>query len=148
MKVGDHFQSNKALIRCLSQATYNPGTGMIDIDDKLLTPNIVDSDRVGASESVWHGRTKVGHCDLRNNTETRALSLWEIIEVKTDPNGCGNSHQISGMSISWARHFCRAKRINIDGTDHKSKEVLLFSNSGHNLVKDYRQVTLPEKEML
>lgn len=143
--LGDIFQSESALVRCLSAATYNHDTQQVEINPKELTPNIVDSDRVGASQSVWHKATKIGYFDLRNNTQDRALSLWEITHKNIDVSGCGESHNTSEKITRWARYFCKAKRINIDGSTHESNEILSFSNSGYNIVKDYRQVTLPKQ---
>jgi hypothetical protein len=62
--------------------------------------------------------------------------------VQVDPSGCGDSHNISGKSTSWARYFAVAKRINADSSEHASGERLDFSSSGYNIVKDFKWVSL------
>ena len=141
--VGDIFQSPSALIQCLSTAHYDEAIQDVVIDTKSLRPQTVNSKNVGSSEQIWHNNEMIGRFDLRNNDENRVNSLWEITEVQTEGSGCGDSHNISGRSTHWPRYYVTAKRVNIDGSDHASKETISFSNAGLFTVKDYRAVRLP-----
>lgn len=141
--VGDTFQSPSALTQCLSTAHFDETTQKVVIDTKSLRPQTVNSKNVGSSEQVWHNNEMIGRFDLRNIDENRANSLWEITEVTTDGAGCGSSHNISGKHTHWPRYYVTAKRVNIDGSDHASKETISFSNAGLFTVKDYRAVRLP-----
>jgi hypothetical protein len=141
--IGEIFQSKLSLVRCLASAIYNEKTQSIDVNQTQLMPNIVNSDKVGALAPVYYGKTKVGYCDVRKNDTSRAGSLWKIIDIKAVHSGCGDSHNVSGKTTQWSRYFCKAKRINLDGTDHDSHEIINFSNSGSNVIKDYKQVRLP-----
>lgn len=145
LEVGSYIQSESALIHCLSEASYNPDTGSVDIDTKTLKPNILPKiTKHGTKVPVWHGQTKKGWADVRNDDPSRALSIWEITEAKTDPHGCGSTSMANyGRTEMWARYFYKAKRVNIDGSDHPSNEMLSFSSSGTFIIKDITRVKLP-----
>lgn len=140
LHVGTFFQSEKALIYCHNSAAYNKETGNIDIDTKRLIPNVITNPNCILRTPVEGDKGIIAQLDLRNTDEARANSLWEIIEVTIDPSGCGDSHNISGKSSTWARYFAIAKRVNIDGSEHASAERLHFSTSGFNTVKDFVEV--------
>ncbi|APD92004.1 MAG: hypothetical protein CBC55_02590 [Gammaproteobacteria bacterium TMED95] len=141
--VGDIFQSKSALVKCLSTARYDEATESIIIDEKALRPQALDNDNAGKREPVFSDAVKKGYADLRNTDPSRALSLWEITDVKADGAGCGDSHNVSGRNSAWTRYTCTAKRVNIDGSPHVSGETLSFSNAGLFTVKDYTAVRLP-----
>lgn len=146
LEVGSYIQSESALIHCLSEASYNPHEQAIEVDTKTLRPNILPKiTKHGTKEPVWHGKTKKGWVDVRNDDPSRALSIWEITEAKTDPHGCGSTSMANyGRTEMWARYFYKAKRVNIDGSDHPSNEVLSFSSAGSFIVKDLTRVRLPD----
>jgi hypothetical protein len=134
LTVGTVFESKAALVHCTSTPSYNPITKSIEVDTKALTPNLVP--KCGSKVPVWHGSTKKGYADVRNEDPDRAYSLWMITEVETDPHGCGSTSMVNyGHTEVWARHFYKAKRISFTGADHDSGETLSFSSSGF-YVKD------------
>lgn len=140
LTVGTIFQSKLSLIHCLSSASYNPGTDSIEIDVTSLTPNL--SPKASSRVPVWHGSTKKGFVDVQNDNHDRASSIWEVTEVETDPTGCGSTSMINyGKTSVWARHYYKAKRINLDGSQHESGETVSFSSSG-TIIKDLQCVRL------
>lgn len=141
--VGDHFQSKSALTRCLNTAYFDENTGKVVIDKTALKPQAVNNNSIGKQDPVFYDGKCLGRFDLRNNEPGRALSIWEITNVKVDGSGCGDSHNISGNNTKWGRYEVTAKRVNIDGNPHKSGEILHFSNVGCFTVTDYQAVKLP-----
>lgn len=143
-ETGCYFQSKESLIHCLSEATYNEETKAIEIDAKKLKPNIYSpSAQYTTWVPVWDQEGNEHWVDVRNDDPSRALSIWKLTETKVEPHGCGANSMVNyGHTSIWGRYFCKAKRVNRDGSDHPSGETISFSSSGNTIIKDLTFVRL------
>ncbi len=130
--IGKKFCSPKALIYCYDILEFDPQTKTV-VKTGRIRPNPICRDDVGTKTPVWHGRTRIGNFDARNVDQRREGSFWEIIDESCDPSGCGDSHNVSGKTTSWARYQLLAKRINRDGTEHTSGELIEFDTSSFSI---------------